>query len=241
MDRGTYTQRHHFFTTTPLPCPYIEGRVERRLVTELVGPESSLLHDILTLSGFRRSHSIVYAPVCQNCQACIPVRIPTKRFKPGKTQRRLWKHNSDLTVHERPAQATKEQFDLFHTYLLRRHGEGDMAMMEEEDYETMVSDSPVDTAIFEFRDPQGTLLAACLTDSVRGGYSAVYSFYAPDIGKRSLGTYMIMWLVEHAKSQNLDYVYLGFWIRDSRKMAYKALFHPLESYYNGKWCDLNIF
>jgi arginine-tRNA-protein transferase len=118
-----------FYTTAPLPCPYVAGRTERKVVTEITGPDSDALHDRLSRAGFRRSHNIAYAPVCPSCQSCIPIRIPAASFEPDRTLRRIGKANVALEGFEVPARATAEQFQLFQRYQQDRHGDGDMATM----------------------------------------------------------------------------------------------------------------
>ena len=226
---------HFFYTTAPLPCPSVAGRVERKIVTEITGPEAESLHDRLSRAGFRRSHNIAYAPVCPSCQACIPIRIPVKTFQPDRTLRKLVKANARMEGFEVSARATTEQFQLFQRYQRVRHGEGDMATMSFYDYRAMVEDTPIDTFIVEFRDPDDRMVAACLTDRLADGLSAVYSFFAPGLEKRSLGTYAVLWLIERAKLLGLPYVYLGYWVPESRKMAYKARFRPSEVLLGGTW------
>lgn len=224
-----------FYTTAPLPCPYLPGRTERKVVTEITGPEAEALHDRLSRAGFRRSHNIAYAPVCPSCQACVPIRIPVAAFQPDRTQRRIARANLDLDGYEVPARATAEQFHLFQRYQSARHGEGDMATMSFYDYRAMVEDTPIETIMVEYRDPAGSLVGACLTDRLGDGLSAVYSFFAPGLDRRSLGTYAVLWLVDRAKSLSLPYVYLGYWVAESRKMAYKTRFRPSEVLLGGTW------
>jgi arginine-tRNA-protein transferase len=224
-----------FFATAPMPCPYLAGRVERRLVTELAGRHSISFHDVLSQAGFRRSHSIAYVPVCSECDACAAVRIVVPQFTPSRTQRRVWIRNGDIIGTEGPARATEEQYTLFRAYQKARHRDGEMARMDYYDYQTMIEDTPVDTLMVEFRDPEDTLLAACLTDRVADGFSAVYSFYDPNLARRGLGTFMILWLVERARALGRSFVYLGFWVRNSPKMSYKSRFKPLERYQPTGW------
>lgn len=224
-----------FYTTAPLPCPYLAGRTERKIVTELSGPEAETLHDRLSRAGFRRSHNIAYSPVCPGCQACIPIRIIAAAFEPDRTQRRLARANADLSATEMPPRATAEQFALFHRYQKARHADGDMAAMGFYDYRAMVEDTPIGTSVVEFRDAGDRLLGACLTDRLSDGLSAVYSFYDPAAEKRSLGTHAVLWLVDRARELGLPYVYLGYWVPESRKMAYKARFRPSEVLTGGIW------
>ncbi len=224
-----------FYTTAPLPCPYVEGRTERKVVTEITGPDAEKLHDRLSRAGFRRSHNIAYAPVCPGCQACVPIRIPVALFQPDRTQRRILRANTLIDGFEVPPRATAEQFQLFQRYQQARHGEGDMATMSFYDYRAMVEDTPIETFVVEFRDPDDRLVGACLTDRLGDGLSAVYSFFAPELSARSLGTYMVLWLVERARQLGLDYAYLGYWVAESPKMSYKARFRPSEVLVCGTW------
>ncbi len=224
-----------FYTTSPLPCPYVAGRTERKVVTEITGPDSDALHDRLSRAGFRRSHNIAYAPVCPACNACVPIRIPVATFQADRTLRRIARYNADVAGVEVPARATAEQFQLFQRYQLARHGDGDMATMSFYDYRAMVEDTPIETAIVEFRDAEERLLGGCLTDRLGDGLSAVYSFFAPEQERRSLGNYAILWLIARAQALGLPYVYLGYWVPESAKMAYKARFRPSEVLAGGAW------
>lgn len=238
MNFKTPRRPQFFYTTAPLPCPYVAGRTERKVVTEIAGPGTESLHDRLSRAGFRRSHNIAYAPVCPSCQSCIPIRIPIATFQPGGTLRRIAKLNAHLEGFEVAPRATAEQFQLFQRYQQARHREGDMATMSFYDYRAMVEDTPVETTMVEFRDSDTQLISACLMDRLGDGLSAVYSFYAPAMEKRSLGTHAILWLIDRARSLGLPYVYLGYWVPESRKMAYKARFRPSEVLVSGTWRTL---
>ena len=217
-----------FFSTAPLPCPYIEGRIERRVVTELVGRDANALHDQLSMAGFRRSHGICYVPACPSCDACVAVRVVVDEFKPGKSFNRILKRNSDLTAEVVEPVATHEQYALFSDYQRSRHNGGDMSKMDFLDYQALIEDTPVNTFVVEFRRPSGTLAGACLVDRLSDGLSAVYSFFDDNDQDRSLGTYMILWLIGEAYGQGLPYMYLGFWIDGCSNMVYKSRFKPLE-------------
>ena len=217
-----------FFRSGPMPCPYIPGRVERKLFTRLTPPNAADVNSTLSRAGFRRSHDIVYRPVCPNCTACVPVRIPVRTFAPSRSLRRVLRLCRDLAATEVPAVATHEQYRLFAAYQASRHGDSDMARMTLTDYAAMVDEGRADTSIFEIRDPGERLVGAMLTDRLHDGLSAVYSFYDAREERRSLGSYMILALIERARIEGLPYVYLGYWISSSRKMAYKARFTPIE-------------
>jgi len=224
-----------FYTTAPLPCPYVPGRTERKVVTEITGPDAERTHDRLSRAGFRRSHNIAYAPVCPGCNACVPIRVPVATFEPGRTLRRIARANADVACTEVPARATAEQFHLFGRYQRARHGDGDMAAMSFFDYRTMIEDTPIDTSVIELRDAGGLMLGACLMDRLGDGLSAVYSFFDPGLEGRSLGTWTILWLIERARALQLAHVYLGYWVPESPKMAYKARFRPAEILAGGTW------
>ncbi|MFP3944959.1 MAG: arginyltransferase, partial [Alphaproteobacteria bacterium] len=216
------------FLTAPAPCPYLPGRTERKVFTQLAGPQADALHNALTNAGFRRSQGIAYRPACEGCTACVSVRVAAERFVRTRNFRRIEKVNADLTVSTVPCDPTAEQFSLLRRYLDARHNDGGMADMTALDYAAMVEETPVETSICEYRTPDGALLAASLTDELDDGLSMVYSFFDPEAGKRSPGTYMILDHVEQALRRGKAYVYLGYWVRGCSKMDYKARFRPLE-------------
>jgi arginine-tRNA-protein transferase len=218
----------NYYVLEPNLCPYLPGRIERKLLTEVSGPQAQRTYEALTLSGFRRSHRFAYRPACPHCSACIPVRVVVDRFAPGRSLRRILRANEDLSMTLTPGKATAEQFALFRRYIESRHGDGEMAGMTEQEYRDMVESSDIDTRLAEFRDPEGTLLAVCLLDWLSDGPSAVYSFFEPGETRRSLGTYVVLSLIEAATRKGAAHVYLGYWIERSRKMAYKTRFRPLE-------------
>lgn len=224
-----------FHRSAPMTCPYLPGRMEQQLFTELSGPGAQTVFERLGEAGFRRSHHIMYRPVCSGCSSCVPVRIIATDFDFSKSWRRVLNTNADLTATDVGGRVSEEQYDLFRRYVESRHGDGDMANMTARDYVNLVTASPVDTGLVEFRRPDGNLIAACLTDKLRDGFSAVYSFFDPQENSRSLGSYMILWLVEEARRRGMRHVYLGFWIQDSQKMAYKRRFRPLEMFGPAGW------
>jgi arginine-tRNA-protein transferase len=228
MGDETDGRLHRFYSTDLAPCPYLPERQERRLVALVEGQESNDRLDLLTEAGFRRSQGYLYKPVCPDCRRCVPVRIAVDGFRPGRSFRKVLGRNGDLVAHAIAAIATDEQFALFHRYLRRRHQDGGMVRMDRAAYTEMVELAPSTTRLIEFREPSGRLVGVSLTDFVRSGLSGVYKFYDPDAAQRSLGTFIILWHVEHARRMGLPFVYLGYWIGESRKMAYKARFAPLE-------------
>jgi arginyl-tRNA--protein-N-Asp/Glu arginylyltransferase len=227
-----------FYLSGPRPCPYLYGQIERSIFTELVGAEAGRLYEMLLRSGFRRSHQVAFRPACPDCSACVPVRISVKQFAPRPWMRRILKANAELEAEERPARATPEQYAAFRRYIATRHGDGEMALMGYDDYRNMVEDSPIKSLVVEFREPNGTLAGACLADQLSDGYSAVYSFFEPASKRPSLGSHMILWLVEAARRHRLPYVYLGYWVEGSHKMSYKTRFQPLEALDSDGWRPL---
>ncbi|MGH7012839.1 MAG: arginyltransferase [Stellaceae bacterium] len=226
---------HHFFATSTLPCPYVEGQHERKLVVELFGQGATDFYNNLSRAGFRRSHSLAYRPACAGCARCVPVRIPVVDFVESRSLRRIHNLNRDLAASASVARADHDQFRLFQRYQRSRHAESDMAAMTYVDYRAMVEDTPLSTALIRLRTGDGTLYGACLADLLDDGVSAVYSFYDPAEGKRGLGTMLILSLVDEARRRRLPFVYLGYWIAESPKMAYKARFRPLEALHAGGW------
>lgn len=231
-------QSPQFFLTAPSPCPYVEGEFERKVFTHLVGDRAPELNDLLTQGGFRRSQNIAYRPACETCRACVSVRIVVGEFDPTRSMRRVIARNDDLVGAVHDAEPSSEQYSLFRTYLDARHRLGGMSDMTVLDYAMMVEDSHVDTRIIEYRrrgpdsfitgKGEGELIAVALTDWMSDGLSMVYSFYDPAIEHRSLGTFMILDHIARAQAAGLPYVYLGYWVNGSRKMAYKVRFEPQE-------------
>jgi arginyl-tRNA--protein-N-Asp/Glu arginylyltransferase len=224
-----------FLVLNEVPCPYLEGRWERKLLLVLDGPETQVRHDELTRGGFRRSQRYIYRPACRACQACVPARVEALNFLPSRSQRRIARKNADLTAEAKSGRVTEEQYRLFHRYLEARHGDGEMADMTARDFQEMVGASPVETALVEFRDTEGRLVAGLLCDKLEDGLSLVYSFFEPEEEGRGLGNLMILWAIGEAARQKLPFVYLGYWIAESRKMAYKAAFRPLQVLRGRKW------
>ncbi len=224
-----------FFATAPIPCPYLSGRAERKLVVELNGADARRAYDDLSRRGFRRSHRFAYRPVCGGCASCVPVRIAVDRFSHSRSTRRILGLSRDLSGHLTAARATIEQYRLFIAYQRRRHGDSEMAAMTFADYRAMVEETPVESALVEFHDKNQNLAAASLIDRLDDGLSAVYSFYDPREEKKSLGIWSILWLVEECRRRRAPYVYLGYWIAESPKMSYKSRFAGLERLTPGGW------
>lgn len=232
-----------FYVTAPQPCPYLQGQFERKIFTHLSSDRPRALVDNLLRGGFRRSQNIAYMPYCDHCAACVPVRIVVNDFKPKRTLSKIWKLNAAIEARRVVSRPTIEQFALFRAYIETRHADGGMADMSLLDYSMMVQDSAVETFLTEYRLPvrdrvgvtDNPLVAAVLCDRLSDGISLVYSFYEPELSWRSLGSYLIMEQIAFAKSRGLPYVYLGYWINGSRKMAYKTRFTPQEHLSPSGW------
>lgn len=208
------------------------------MVTELSGHDPKGFHNVLSQAGFRRSHNVAYAPACEGCNACVPMRIVCHDFKPSRNHKRVMRDNSNLIRTVCKTIGTAEQYRLFADYQARRHTGGEMSQMTHSDYQALVEDTPVDTYLAEYREPEdGRLVAACLTDRVNDGLSAVYSFFDVLSPRTSLGTYMILSGVQEAIAEGLDYLYLGFWVENCDKMAYKSRFRPSQVYRHSTWSD----
>lgn len=220
-----------FYLSGPMPCPYLPGLIERKLFTHLTGsPETDTgINATLTRAGFRRSHDVIYRPACESCNACIPVRVPVHCFLPSRSLRRIAAINRDLTLEITTTAVTDENYALFMAYQTARHPDSDMAQMSREDFSAMLQEGQAATHIVQLRTPSGALAGCLITDHVSDGVSAVYSFFDPNESRRSLGAQLILTLIETTRKNHLPYVYLGYWIAASRKMAYKARFQPLQA------------
>lgn len=223
-----------FFVTSPSPCPYLPGKQERKVFTELTGANASELNDALGKIGFRRSQGVAYRPSCTDCSACISVRVVTRDFTPNASQRKVLKRHSDLEITAARPWSTDEQYQLLRQYLAVRHPDGGMAGMDEIDFSDMIEQTPVNTFVIEYREPAidgvpGRLVGACLTDQQGDGLSMIYSFFVADDPTRAgLGNYIIMDHILRAGMAGLPYVYLGYWIQGSGRMEYKTRFRPIE-------------
>ncbi|SFV32323.1 arginyltransferase [Hyphomicrobium facile] len=234
-----------FYVTAPQPCPYLPGRLERKLFTHLTHDKPPELVDRLLTTGFRRSQNIAYVPYCEGCQACISVRVLVNEFQPDRSMRRSWNRNSSLIAQRTAPTPTMEQFKLFRAYIDARHSDGGMADMTILDYRMMVEDTVIETFLTEYRQKPADatdldfdswpLKAVALCDRLTDGISMVYSFYDPADADAGLGTYMILEHIAFARRIGLPHVYLGYWIDGSRKMAYKTRFKPQERLGPDRW------
>lgn len=239
--RHTLPIAPQFYVTAPQPCPYLDGRMERKLFTALQGDQADRLNDALSKQGFRRSQNVLYRPSCAECSACLSARIRVADFQPSRTQRRTLKRNAALRRNATSPWATEDQYALFRRYLDSRHADGGMADMDVFEFAAMIEETPIRTRVVEYSRPPEPgergrpLTAVCLTDILDDGLSMVYSFYDPDRTHLSLGTWVILDHIAIAREAGLPYVYLGYWVPGSRKMGYKAQFSALEIYKGGRW------
>ncbi len=237
-----------FYLTAPATCPYLEGKLERKVFTHLVGEHAPAINDMLTQGGFRRSQNIAYRPACENCRACVSVRVLADHFIASKSLKRIMSANKDLIGCELPPSPNSEQFALFSDYLASRHGDGGMAGMTSLDFAMMVEDSHVNTKVIEYRQRgpdsgitghgTGPLVAVALSDVLSDGLSMVYSFFDINENRKSLGSYMILDHISRTRKLGLPYLYLGFWIEQSPKMSYKTRFKPQQHLNAGGWQDV---
>ena len=230
IERRNFPQ---FFITAPTPCPYLPGKFERKVFTHLVGTDSRGLNTMLSQGGFRRSQNIAYRPACDHCQACTSTRVIAKDFVWTKSFKRVMRKNSDLVATVVKAQATSEHYSLFRSYIDTRHSEGGMADMSVLDFAAMVDDTVSESRLVEYRfdkasENAGELACTVLMDLLGDGISLIYSFYEPSYEMRSLGTLMVLDAIQRAQRLGLTYVYLGYFVKGSQKMEYKARFQPQE-------------
>ena len=235
-----------FYMTEATPCPYLEGQMERKVFTDLTGDDAIKRHETYNRLGFRRSQNIIYRPACEGCSKCISVRVRVQDFDPSKNLARTLKKFNRLRSEDQDPFSTTDQFELLKTYLTTRHADGGMASMDEFEFSEMVESSPVTTRLVEYHEagPKGTvnlkgsLVGVALTDVLSDGLSLVYSFFNTEKGYSGLGTYIILDHILKAKAAGLDFVYLGYWIKESQTMAYKARFQPLDYLGEEGWVPL---
>jgi leucyl-tRNA---protein transferase len=239
--RHTLPIAPQFYVTAPQPCPYLEGRLERKLFTALQGDQAQRLNDTLSKQGFRRSQNVLYRPSCAECSACLSARIRVADFQPNRTQRKIMKNAAHLRRNATSPWATEDQFTLFRRYLDARHADGGMADMDVFEFAAMIEETPIKSRVIEYTRPIGAgertrpLACVSLTDVFDDGLSMVYSFYDPDLIDLSLGTFAILDHIAIAREAGLPYVYLGYWVPGSKKMGYKAGFNALEIFKHGAW------
>lgn len=225
------------YTTYPHSCSYLADQEATTLFVDPRTAMTSSLYSQLSVMGFRRSGSHLYRPNCGGCKACIPARVPVQKFQPRRSQRRAWKHNLDIDVEEIEDIGDDSYFELYRRYIEARHQDGDMYPPSREQYESFLSAEWGVTRFFQLRI-DGQLVGVAVADQLEDGLSAIYTFYEPDLQSRSIGTFAVMWQIEATRQLNLKYLYLGYWIKECQKMAYKVQFRPLELYINGQWVEL---
>ena len=226
-----------FYVSPPHPCSYL---AEREAITLFADPHAKMttaLYSDLAELGFRRSGEHVYRPRCPDCTACLPVRVDVMAFKPNRSQRRNWNQNHELTVIPRPAIFCDEHYQLYRRYIHSRHPDGAMDVDSPEQYTEFLTAAWCESRFVEFRDDE-QLLAVAVMDILRNGLSAVYTFFDPEASNRGLGNLAVLWLIEEAKRRQLPWIYLGYLIEQSPKMAYKANYRPLQHFDHGYWYPL---
>jgi len=231
---GNQEYKLNFFITPEHACNYLDKDGASSLFADPLFPKSKKLYTALVNSGFRRSGEHLYKPYCSACTECVPVRIPVNEFKLRRHQKRTWNKNQDLTVTVRQADYQEAHFQLYKKYLSQRHSGGGMDNPTEENYSDFLWAAWSDTFLFEFR-LKDQLIAVSVVDQLDNGFSAVYSFYDTFLSNRSLGKYMILYLIEHTKGLGLSWLYLGYWIADCKKMKYKTEYQPIEYYIDEEW------
>ncbi len=226
-----------FYATAPYPCSYLADRLARSQVATPSHAIDTHVYSELVRAGFRRSGAFTYRPYCDHCRACVPVRVPVADFIPGRTQRRILRSYAKLTTVRRDLAFDNEHYSLYLNYQRYRHPGGGMDQDSREQYQHFLLHSNVATDLFEFREG-AVLRMISLVDRLADGLSSVYAFFDPAVTQASLGTYNVLWQIERCKALGLPYLYLGYFIAESRKMAYKATFRPVEGLVGGGWTRL---
>ncbi|WP_415898121.1 arginyltransferase [Neptuniibacter sp. QD57_21] len=225
----------HFYATPEHDCSYLENKTAKTLFVDPHADIDQYTYGQLSDLGFRRSGKHIYRPHCDGCNACISVRIPLAIFQLKKSQKRIINKNKDLTVTVKSAHFTEEYYTLYSRYINERHQDGDMYPPSLDQFNSFLVEGEEHTQFLEFRDGDSNLLAVSVIDRLQQGLSAIYTFYDPSFPKRSLGTYCILWQLQHCQDEGLNYLYLGYWVKECRKMSYKIAFQPFELLIDGYW------
>lgn len=234
----TNLQQLQFYATPEHPCSYLPGKQAKTLFVDPKAVIDSEDYSLLSDLGFRRSGSHLYRPHCTECHACISARVNVDKFSPSRSQRRISRLNSDLIISTNKARYIDEIYDLYERYIIARHADGDMHPPSREQFESFLVNSDQDTHFTEFHH-QGQLIAVSVIDKLQLGISAIYTFFDPNLAQRSLGTFAILTQIQQARTEQLPYLYLGYWINNCRKMSYKLQFQPVELLIDNNWIELS--